>query len=66
MYTSNTNIPRYYTVTEVSKLFDVSEYTVKQMIKDGRLDAQKIGTHYEITEDSMKRLVMEGRKNNDR
>lgn len=66
MYTDYTDIPRFYTVTEVSKLFDVSEYTVKQMIKDGRLDARKVGTRYEITEESMKRLVKEGSKKHDR
>lgn len=62
MCTDETQNTRTYTITEVSKLFDVSEYTVNRMIKDGRLDAQKINRRYQITEESIKRLVMEGSK----
>ena len=57
MYTQNTRNTRKYTVSEVSQLYNVSEDTVRRMIKDGRLDGQKIGYHYLITEDSIKRLV---------
>ena len=49
-------------MTEVSQLFDVSEDTVKRMIKDGRLDAEKVKNRYQITEASIKRLVKEGSK----
>ena len=51
---------------QVSKLFGVSESAVKYMIKDGRLDAQKIKNRYQITEESIKRLVREGSEKYDR
>lgn len=54
MCTKNT---RYYSVIEVSKLFGVTYDTVRRMIKDGRLDAEKPGRDYMITEESIKRLV---------
>ena len=62
MYTDNTYITHSYTVTEVSKLFNVSEDTVRRMIRDGRLDGEKVGNRYQITEESIKRLVKEGSK----
>lgn len=49
-----------YSISEVSELFDVSESTVMNMIKDGRLDGKKVGLRYEITEESIVRLVKEG------
>lgn len=62
MYTENTQDSRSYTVTEVSQLFDVSEDTVKRMIKDGRLEAEKVKNRYQISEASIIRLVKEGSK----
>lgn len=49
-----------YSISEVSELFDVSESTVMNMIKDGRLDGKKVGLRYEITEESIVQLVKEG------
>lgn len=61
--TKNTeNTKNTYTVDEVMYLFDVGRDTVIRMIKDGRLDGKKIGLRYEITKESMIRLVQEGRK----
>lgn len=57
MYTDNTMSTRFYSVTEVSRLFGVGRDTVIRMIKDGRLDGSKHRGRYIITEDSMKRLV---------
>lgn len=51
-----------YTVDEVVNLFDVSRETVIRMIKDGRLDGKKVGLRYEITEESMIKLVQEGKR----
>ena len=59
MNTENTK--KTYTVDEVMKLFDVSRDTVIRMIKDGRLDGKKVGLRYEITEESMIRLVKGGK-----
>ena len=66
MCTDNAENTRTYTVIQVSKLFGVSESAVKYMIKDGRLDAQKIKNRYQITEESIKRLVREGSEKYDR
>ena len=55
------NTKKTYTVDEVMKLFDVSRDTVIRMIKDGRLDGKKVGLRYEITEESMIRLVKGGK-----
>ncbi len=60
MNTENTK--KTYTVSEVMELFDVSYETVIRMIKDGRLDGKKVGLRYEITEESMIRLVKGGNK----
>ena len=62
MYTENTYKTRSYTVREVSQLLSVNEDTVRRMIKDGRLDAEKVKNRYQITEASIKRLVKEGSK----
>lgn len=57
MYTDITQNTNYYTVTEVSQLFGVNEDTVRRMIKDGRLDGKLVKNRYQITEESIKRLV---------
>ena len=54
---------RSYTVKEETQLLGVNKDTVGRMIKDGRLDAEKVGRAYQITEESIKRLVKEGSKN---
>lgn len=61
MSTEETKNTKTYTVDEVSDLFDVGRCTVIRMIKDGRLDGKKVGLKYEITEESIKRLVEKGR-----
>ena len=61
--TENTeNTKKTYTIEEVAEIFDVKKDTVRNMIKDGRLDGKKVGLRYQITEESMIRLVREGRK----
>ena len=63
MYTDNTQNTKTYTVIEVSKLFGVGVDTVHRMIKDGRLDGEKVKNRYQISEASIIRLVKEGSKN---
>lgn len=60
MYTENTNDSRSYTVKEVTQLLGVNKDTVGRMIKDGRLEAEKVGRAYQISEASIVRLVKEG------
>lgn len=57
MSTDNTEI-KVYTVPQVAELFSVSQPTVIAMIRDGRLDGEKVGNRYKITEESIKRLIL--------
>lgn len=41
---------KFYTIQETAFALQVSTATVRNMIKDGRLKAQKIGQRYLITE----------------
>lgn len=60
MYTENTKDSRSYNVKEVTQLLGVNKDTVGRMIKDGRLEAEKVGRAYQISEASIVRLVKEG------
>lgn len=60
MYTEKPKCPKSYTTDEVMSLFGVNRDTVIRMIQDGRLDGEKVGRRYLITEESIKRLVKEG------
>lgn len=63
MYTDKTENSRFYTVKEVTQLLGVNKDTVGRMIKDGRLEAEKVKNRYQISEASIVRLVKEGSKN---
>jgi len=43
----------YYSTTELAKLLGVSRITVFNMIRDGRLKAEKVGRNYLIPKDSL-------------
>lgn len=43
----------YYTTTELAELLGVSRVTVFNMIKDGRIEAEKVGRNYIIPADSL-------------
>lgn len=65
MFTEKDNISnetKIYTLKEVSRLLGVTQQTAIAMIKDGRLEATRGKRRaYLITEESLKRLVQEGR-----
>lgn len=44
---------KYYSTSEVAKLLGVSRITVFNMVKDGRLKAEKVGRNYLIHKDSL-------------
>lgn len=46
-----------YTIKEVATMFDVSERTISEYIRNGRIKAVKIGHNYFISEDNLKRFV---------
>lgn len=46
----------FYTVEEVAYIMNLSEQTIRKMIKDKRIFAIKIGRTYRIPNDSIKYL----------
>lgn len=46
-----------YNVQETAKLLGVSATTIRMYIKSGKLKAQKVGTAYAITEQSIKKYL---------
>ena len=43
-----------YNLKEVVKLLGLNIQTIRQYIKDGKLKASKIGTHYMVTDEAIK------------
>lgn len=50
---------RMYKVSEIASMFNVKPYTVREWIKDGRLEAIKLptGREYRIPESAMQKLA---------
>lgn len=46
-----------YTVQEAAELLNVTAQTVRHLIKDGKLPAQKVGRPYMITETALKDYI---------
>lgn len=46
-----------YNLAEVAAILKISERTAYQYIKDGKLKAQKIGTHWKISEGNLKAFL---------
>lgn len=49
-----------YNVQEVAEMLDISAQTVRAYIKQGKLKAQKAGSKYIITEETLKAFVKGG------
>lgn len=50
-------VPRSVTIAEAARELKVSERTVRNMIRDGRLKSMKSGKIVRVTADSMRRLL---------
>jgi len=48
---------KIYNLKEVVNLLGLNIQTIRLMIKDGRLKASKVGTHYMVTEDAIKEFL---------
>ena len=46
-----------YNLKEVVKLIGLNIQTIRLMIKDGRLKASKVGTHYMVTDEAIKEFL---------
>lgn len=48
---------KIYDLKEVVKLLGLNIRTIRQYIKEGKLKASKVGTHYIVTEDAIKEFL---------
>lgn len=48
---------KVYNLKEVVELLGLNIQTVRQYIKEGKLKASKVGTHYIVTEDAIKEFL---------
>lgn len=45
---------KLYDLKEVEKLLNLNIQTVRKLIKEGKLKASKVGTHYIVTDEAIK------------
>ena len=50
-------IMKIYDLKEVVKLLGLNIQTIRKFIKEGKLKASKVGTHYMVTEDAIKEFL---------
>lgn len=48
---------KVYNLKEVVQLLGLNIQTLRKFIKEGRLKASKVGTHYLVTEDAIKEYL---------
>lgn len=46
-----------YNLKEVVKILELNIQTIRQYIKEGKLKASKIGTHYMVTDEAIKEFL---------
>lgn len=54
---------KYYDVVELSKMFELSENTIRNYFKDGKISAMKIGKSWHATESDIKEFLNNKTKN---
>ena len=48
---------KYYSVTQIAKMYNVSREAVHQWIKNGKLKAVQVGKLYRISENEIKKFI---------
>lgn len=48
---------KIYNLKEVVSLLGLNIQTIRKLIKEGKLEASKVGTHYMVTEDAIKNFL---------
>jgi excisionase family DNA binding protein len=48
---------KIYNLKEVVNLLGLNIQTIRQFIKEGRLKASKVGTHYMVTDEAIKEFL---------
>jgi excisionase family DNA binding protein len=56
---------KLYTVEEVAKMLQIAEATVRKYIKAGKLEANRIGRPYMVSEESLRNLLTGKEGSND-
>jgi putative molybdopterin biosynthesis protein len=57
------NQEEFYTIKEVSELFKVAYLTVYRWIKEGKLEAYKLGKQYKIKKADIDKFIKESKVN---
>lgn len=57
------NQEEFYTIKEVSELFKVAYLTVYRWIKEGKLEAYKLGKQYKIKKADIDKFIIESKVN---
>ena len=50
---------RLYSVEELSDLLDVNQRSIRQWLRDGRIQGQKLGVKWYVSEDMLKKYFNE-------
>lgn len=48
---------KIYNLNEVCELLKMNKQTIRKYIRNGKLKASKVGTHYLVTEDAIKEYL---------
>lgn len=48
---------KVYDLNEVCELLKMNKQTIRKYIREGKLKASKVGTHYMVTEESIKAFL---------
>ena len=48
---------KLYNLKEVENLLNLNIQTIRKLIKEGKLKASNVGTHYIVTEDAIKEFL---------
>lgn len=56
------DIKLVYTVAEVSIMLNISEQTVRKMIKNNEIKSLRIGTNYRIPQEELNRILKTGQE----
>ena len=48
---------KLYNLKEVENLLNLNIQTIRKLIKEGKLKASKVGTHYMVTDEAIKEFL---------
>lgn len=54
-------LPKVYTLHEVEEILSVTQRTVYNLIKSGKLNAFKVGGQWRVTEEALQEFLSQGR-----